>query len=89
MFIDLGNKAKQLLYTKLLWNIVWCSRSYLVYFSVFHILSTVTDVAIFEEAAKYLRGEMILGLFQHNEAKKWYRPHIYTTCESAECEMRE
>ncbi|XP_060736419.1 thioredoxin domain-containing protein 16 isoform X1 [Tachysurus vachellii] len=33
------------------------------------------DVAIFEEAAKYLRGEMILGLFQHNEAKKWSQEH--------------
>ncbi|KAM9467049.1 thioredoxin domain-containing protein 16 [Clarias gariepinus] len=33
------------------------------------------DVAIFEEAAKYLRGEMILGLFEHKEAERWAQGH--------------
>lgn len=83
MFIDLGNKTKQILYTKLLWNIVWCSRFEPVYISVFHILSTVTDVAIFEEAAKYLRGEMILGLFEHKEAERWYV--LYNVGEMCKC----
>ncbi|TSK72185.1 Thioredoxin domain-containing protein 16 [Bagarius yarrelli] len=36
------------------------------------------DVAVFEKAAKYLRGEMILALFKHKEAEKWYEPHINT-----------
>ncbi|XP_058254828.1 thioredoxin domain-containing protein 16 isoform X1 [Hemibagrus wyckioides] len=36
------------------------------------------DVAIFEEAAKYLRGEMILGLFEHKEAERWAQEHSVT-----------
>ncbi|XP_046711298.1 thioredoxin domain-containing protein 16 isoform X2 [Silurus meridionalis] len=33
------------------------------------------DVAMFEEAAKFLRGEMILGLFKHKEAERWVHEH--------------
>ncbi|XP_053538941.1 thioredoxin domain-containing protein 16 isoform X2 [Ictalurus punctatus] len=33
------------------------------------------DVAVFEEAAKNLRGEIILGLFEHKEAEKWAQEH--------------
>ncbi|XP_060789636.1 thioredoxin domain-containing protein 16 isoform X3 [Neoarius graeffei] len=36
------------------------------------------DVGIFEEAAKYLRGEMILGLFEHKEAERWAQERSVT-----------
>ncbi|XP_026782684.3 thioredoxin domain-containing protein 16 [Pangasianodon hypophthalmus] len=48
-------------------------------FSPIRVLGLFTpedpDVAIFEEAAKYLRGEMILGLFEHMEAERWAQEH--------------
>ncbi|XP_022529032.2 thioredoxin domain-containing protein 16 isoform X3 [Astyanax mexicanus] len=38
-------------------------------------LPTDTDVLVFEEAAQSLRGEIILGLFVHEEAQRWADEH--------------
>ncbi|KAL7872787.1 hypothetical protein AOLI_G00118580 [Acnodon oligacanthus] len=37
-----------------------------------------TDVVVFEEAAKSLRGETLLGLFVHEEAERWAEEHSVT-----------